>query len=331
MSVAQLIVEEPNSELKRARIEIQPALRFSDEDKIGTIQPHDDTLVVTLRIRGYNVKRVMVDQGSDVEIMYPDLYRELNLKSEDLTAYDSPLVSFDGKVVIPKGQIRLPMQARSEVVEVDAYSPYTAIVARPWLYALRAVSSTLHLKVKYPSENRVEEFMGTEEAKCEDLEKVFVGDNSEKFFQVGAQLPPQEKEELVEFLKRNVDVFMWNAYEAPRVDPSFICHHLNVNPSATPKKQPPQGSSKDHTNSVKDEVMKLKQAGAIKEEFYPKWLANIVVVKKKNGKWRVCVDFTDLNKACPKDHFPMPQIDQLMDATVGHPQISFLDTFKGYH
>jgi len=170
-----------------------------------------------------------------------------------------------------------------------------------------------------------------EEAKCEDLEKVFVGDNSEKFFQVGAQLPPQEKEELVEFLKRNVDVFMWNAYEAPRVDPSFICHHLNVNPSATPKKQPPQGSSKDHTNSIKDEVMKLKQAGAIKEEFYPKWLANIVVVKKKNGKWRVCVDFTDLNKACPKDHFPMPQIDQLMDATVGHPQISFLDTFKGYH
>ena len=92
--------------------------------------------MITLRVRGYDVKRVLVDQGSGVEIMYPNLYKGLNLKPEDLTAYDSPLVSFDGKVVIPKGQIRLPTQASSEVVEVDfivvdAYSPYTAIVARP--------------------------------------------------------------------------------------------------------------------------------------------------------------------------------------------------------
>ena len=96
------------------------------------------------------MKRLMVDQGSGVEIMYPDLYRGMKLKPEDLIAYDSPLVSFDGKVVIPKGQ------ASSEVVEVDfivveAYSPYTAIVARPWLHALGVVSSTLHLKVKYLS------------------------------------------------------------------------------------------------------------------------------------------------------------------------------------
>ena len=92
--------------------------------------------MVILKIEGYDVKRVMVDQGSGVEIMYPDLYKGLNLRPEDLTAYDSPLVSFDGKVIVPRGQIRLPMQASSEVVEVDfivvdAYSPYTAIVARP--------------------------------------------------------------------------------------------------------------------------------------------------------------------------------------------------------
>ena len=99
--------------------------------------------------------------------MYPDLYNELGLKSKDLTAYDSPLVSFDGKVVIPKGQIQLPVQARSEVVEVnfivvDAYSPYTAIVARPWLHALGAVSSILHLKVKYMFGDRIEELVGSQ-------------------------------------------------------------------------------------------------------------------------------------------------------------------------
>ena len=77
--------------------------------------------------------------------------------------------------------------------------------------------------------------------------------------------------------------------------------------------------------------MKLKRAGAIKEIFYPEWLASTVVVKKKSRKWRVCVDFTNLNKACPKDPFPMPWIDQLVDATAGHPWMSFLDAFQGYH
>ena len=121
---------------------------FSDEDMIGTIQPHD-ALVITLLIEGYDVKRVMVDQGSAAEIMYTDLYKGLNLKAEDLTPYSSPLVSFEGKIIIPNGQVRLTVQTGSEVVEVDfivvdAYSPYTAIVARPWLHTLGAISSTLH-------------------------------------------------------------------------------------------------------------------------------------------------------------------------------------------
>ena len=115
------------------------------------------------------------------------------------------------------------------------------------------------------------------------------------------------------------------------MDPEFICHYLNVNPLVTPKKQLPRRPSKEYAKAVREEVVKLKQAGAIKEVFYPEWLANTVVVKKKSGKWRVCIDFTDLNKACPKDPFPMPKIDQLVDATVGYPQMNFLDAFQGYH
>ena len=99
----------------------------------------------------------------------------------------------------------------------------------------------------------------------------------------------------------------------------------------TPKKQPPQRPSKEHADAMREEVMKLKKVGVIKEVFYPEWLANTVVVKKKSGKWRVCVDFTDLNKACSKDSFPMPRIDRLVDSTVGHPRMSFLDAFQGYH
>ena len=149
MSVARLSIEDSNSEPKRARIEALLVLGFSADDKIRTIQPHDDILVVTLKIGGYDVKRVLVDQGSVVEIMYPNLYKGLNLKPKDVTAYDSPLVSFEGKTITPRGQIRLPIQTNSDVVEVDfimvdAFSPYTAIVARPWLHALKVVSSTLH-------------------------------------------------------------------------------------------------------------------------------------------------------------------------------------------
>ena len=119
MSIARLSLGDNNQDPNRVRVEIPLIIGFSDEDKIGTIQPHDDALVITLRIGGYDVKRVMVDQGSVAEIMYSDLYKGLNLKSEDLTPYSSPLVSFEGKLIIPKGQIRLPVQTGSEMVEVD--------------------------------------------------------------------------------------------------------------------------------------------------------------------------------------------------------------------
>ena len=109
-----------------------------------------------------------------------------------------------------------------------------------------------------------------DEAKCEDLVKVTIGDDPEKFFQIGSQLPQQEKEELIEFLKQNIDVFVWNTYEALRVNPEFICHHLYVNPLIVPKKQPHRRPSKEHAEAVREEVTRLKQAGAIKEVFYPK-------------------------------------------------------------
>ena len=106
----------------------------------------------------------------------------------------------------------------------------------------------------------------------------------EQYFQGGSQLPPLEKAELVKFLKANIDVFAWNAYDVLGIDPGLACHQLNVNPEAVPRKQPPRPSSKDHAKTIKTEVNKLKQARAIKEIFYPEWLANIVVIKKENGK-----------------------------------------------
>ena len=111
----------------------------------------------------------MIDQGSAADIMYPNLYKGLGLKPEHLTAYISPLVSFEGRMVVPKGQIRLPVQTSTDVVEVDfivvdVFSPYMTIMGRPWLHTLRVVSSTLHQKVKYPSGGQVLEIVGSQAA-----------------------------------------------------------------------------------------------------------------------------------------------------------------------
>ena len=115
------------------------------------------------------------------------------------------------------------------------------------------------------------------------------------------------------------------------MDPEFIVHKLNVDPSFLPKKQKSRRVAKEHVKAVKSKVQRLKEARVIMEIFFPKWLANMVVVKKKSGKWRVCVDFTNLNRTCPKDPFPIPKIDQMVDATYGHSRMSFLDAFQGYH
>ena len=146
--------------LKKAKVVATPILDFLEEDKKGTFQPHDDALVVTIRIGGYDVKRVL-------EIMYPNMYKELNLKLEDLKRYDLQLIGFDGRMVVPHRMIRLPVQAGDKEVQVsfivvEAYSPYTTILAKPWLHAIGAVSSILHLKVKYPTQRRVGELVGSQ-------------------------------------------------------------------------------------------------------------------------------------------------------------------------
>ena len=167
MSVSCCSDDDSSSMPKKVKMSVPLVLSFSNADKQGTIQPYDDALVVILRIGGYDMNKVMIDQGNAAKIMYPDLYKGLGLKLENLTTYISPLVSFEGKMVVLKGQIRLPVQADTDVVEVDffvvdVFSPYTAIMGRPWLHSLEAVSSTLHQKVKYPSGDQVLKIVGSQ-------------------------------------------------------------------------------------------------------------------------------------------------------------------------
>ena len=117
----------------------------------------------------------------------------------------------------------------------------------------------------------------------------------------------------------------------PGIDIMVTCHELNVNPTFKPVKQKRQKLGPKRAGTVNDEVKTLLKVGSITEVRYPEWLTNPVVVKKKNGKWRGCVDFTDLNKACPMDSFPLPHIDRLVEATAGNKLVSFMDAFSGYN
>ena len=115
------------------------------------------------------------------------------------------------------------------------------------------------------------------------------------------------------------------------IDPSVIVHRLNVLPSFSPIRQKKQVFAQERDKAIAEEVRKLLEADFIQEVYYPDWLANVVMVKKANGKWRMCVDFTDLNKACPKDSYPLPRIDPLVESIARHQLLSFMDAFSDYN
>jgi hypothetical protein len=140
---------------------------------------------------------------------------------------------------------------------------------------------------------------------------------------LGSSLSEEQEKNLLRFLFNNKDVFALSANDLCGVNKDVIEHSLNVDPSFRPRKQ--------RLRKMSDEVKMLLSAGVIREVKYSEWLANIVMVKKANGKWRMCIDFTDLNKACLKDEFPLPRIDSLVDAVASSELMSLLDCYSGYH
>uniref|UniRef100_A0A2N9HMM7 Uncharacterized protein n=1 Tax=Fagus sylvatica TaxID=28930 RepID=A0A2N9HMM7_FAGSY len=335
---------------KRLRKEMTEEIIFTDRDLEGVQLPHSDALVVTMQIGDFEVKRILIDPGSSAEIMYDSLFKGLGLEHKDLDRKVDPLYGFSGESVMPVGRVIVKVQAGTiysptEFWVLNSYSPYNAILGRPWLHKMKAVPSTLHQRLRFPTpegimEVRGDQSQGREEneglapqKKCaEELTKHYIPDSDqEKYFLLCASLSHELRDGLTALLMEYTDVFAWNPYEAPGVDPAFACHSLNVDPLIRPVVQKGRRISRLHQEAVCEEVDRLVQARAIREILYSTWLSNTVVVKKKNGKWRVCIDFTDLNKACPKDPFPLPKIDQLVDATSGHQRMSFLDAFQGYH
>ena len=247
---------------------------------------------------------------------------------------------------------------------VDAPSAYNMLLGRPSLNAIKAIPSAYQLMIKFPTVSRVGMVRGdqrvarecctasmkqkavdnvnvdelemrdkvlTQLEPSEELEPVSLDDDPEHLAYIGSKLAKDLKSLLTRFLRQNRDVFAWKQADMGGIDPTVITHRLNTSPSFKPVKQKQRSFGPNRQKAINEEVGKLLQAGAIREEEYLEWLANVVLVKKVNGKWRLCIDFTDINKACPKDNFPLPRIDLIVDTTTGHELLSFMDAFSGYN
>ncbi|GKV27231.1 hypothetical protein SLEP1_g36424 [Rubroshorea leprosula] len=167
---------------------------------------------------------------------------------------------------------------------------------------------------------------------AKQVEKVQLDDNDPtKETKIGTKLSSKDRAELIDFLKSNRDVFAWTSADMPGIPTSVAVHKLSTHPLKKPVAQKRRLFGGERLETIKSEVQKLLQVGFVRRVDYCKWVANPVLVKKSNGQWRMCVDYTNLNDACPKDCHPLPSINRLVEAAFGNERLSLLDTYSGYH
>lgn len=164
-----------------------------------------------------------------------------------------------------------------------------------------------------------------------ELRPAKVGSRDDQVTMIAGGLDPVAEKGLRAVLWRNRDLFAWMAADMPRIHPSVITHRLVLFKEAKLVAQKRRRLGSEKAPTVVEVVKKLKEAEFIRELTYTTWLANGVMVRKPSGKWQMCTDYTDLNKACPKDSHPLPNIDNLVDGASGHKMLSFLDAYSGYN
>ena len=269
--------------------------------------------------------RFLVDNGSLIDILYYPAFQHMRIDREQSIPINAHFIGFGGKRVFPLGAVTLsvtvgnyPRQIIKDVtfLVVDCLSAYNAILRRPTLNSWKAVTSTYHLMIKFPTDYEVRELRGNQVAACkcyiamlkmddhqqticikekraiaepvEELEEVTLDESKpEQTTMMGTLSSRTIRQALMTFLKENQDVFAWSHKDIPGIDPSIIVHRLNVSPSSPPIRQRKRVFAQERDKAIAEEVQKLLDADFIWEVYYPNWLANVVMVKKVNGKWRI--------------------------------------------
>ncbi|KAH9714403.1 hypothetical protein KPL71_020650 [Citrus sinensis] len=355
---------------KKARVRQVPIMWMEDDEE-GILYPHEDELVIKALVASTELRRILVDTGSSIDILFKSALDDMGISDLKLERTNTSLKGFGGGRLTPMGVIELLITVGTKPFErtmmldfvvVEERSPYQMILGRPFMRISQCVMSTHYLALKYringvvgvvkgdqrmarscyataaketlqvtSLDSRGDSKNGRQEP-VEKLEEVVVSrSDPSRMVKVGSELGEAIKGELVKCLRSHADIFAWSHEDMPGIDRGVACHKLAIKKGARPVRQKRRCFNQERYEAINTEVEKLLKAGFIREAKYPEWISNVVLVKKANGKLRMCVDFTDLNKACPKDSFPLPKIDQLVDSTAGHGLLSFIDAFSGYN
>ncbi|GJS23557.1 reverse transcriptase domain-containing protein [Tanacetum coccineum] len=280
-------------------------------------------LVIEAEIGGHMIHRMYVDGGSSTEVLYEHCFNRLRpeIKSQMVPATTS-LTGFSGETIWPLGQLRLLVtigdaehstKAWMNFMIVRSLSPYNGIIGRPGIREIQAVPSTAHGMLKFPVDGGIVTIRST---------ILIPTDSTSEFPGSGSG---NRRDAISERTNRTMPSDMTGV---PR---SVAEHRLNIREGYSPVRQKKRGQAPERAKAIQAEVQKLVEAGIMREVYYHDWLSNPVMVKKHDGSWRMCVDFTDLNKACPQDCYPLPEIDWKVESLCGYPFKCFLDAYKGYH
>ncbi|GJX96095.1 reverse transcriptase domain-containing protein [Tanacetum coccineum] len=318
-------------------------------------------LVIEAKIGGHTIHRMYVDGGSSTEVLYEHCFNRLRpeIKSQMVPATTS-LTSFSGETIWPLRQLRLIVtigdtehstKAWMNFMIVRSLSSYNGIIGRPEIKEIQAVPSTAHGMLKFPDDEGIvtihstilipaecttmttssKEILKEAEVRHENFKVALHLNFLDQEVAIGGTLSAKGRTELCSLLKENLDIFAWQSSDMTGVSRSVAKHWLNIREGYSPVRQKKRGQASKRAKAILAEVQKLVEAGIMREVYYHDWLSNPVMVKKHDSSWRMCVDFTDLNKACPQDCYPFPEIDWKVESLCSYPYKCFLDTYKGYH
>ncbi|GKA97160.1 reverse transcriptase domain-containing protein [Tanacetum coccineum] len=300
---------------------------------LGEEDGTEGSMIIEARMGGHFVHRMYVDGGSSSKILYEHCFNRFRpeVRSQMVPAA-TPLVEFSGEIIWPLGQISLLLKNGDEehstltwmnFMVVRSPSPYNGIIGRPGVRRIWAVPSTDHGMLKFPVTG------GT--AAEEKIQVAIYPVYPKQTIAIGSTLTEEGWKELYGLLRRNLDIFAWRPANMTGVPRHIAEHRLNIREGCLPVRQKKIGQAPERNKAIYEEVEKLVDAGIMKEVHYHSWLSNPVMVKRHDESWRMCVDLKDLNKACPKDGYPLPEIDWNVESLCGYPFKCFLDAYKGYH
>ncbi|GJV28225.1 hypothetical protein Tco_1384673 [Tanacetum coccineum] len=287
--------------------------------------------VIEAEIGGHAVHRMYVDGGSQ-EILYEHCFNRIwpKIKSQMVPATTS-LTGFSGETIWPLGKLRLLVTIGDAKHFTKAWmnfrivrlpSPYNDIIRRPGIREIQAVPSTTHGMLKFLVNGGVVTIRSTilTPNECATITAP-----------LGGTISIEGRTTLCALLKRNLDIFAWHPSDMTGVPRQIAKHRLNIHDGYPQVRQKKRGQVPEQAKAIQAKVQKLVKVGIMREVYYHYWLSNPVMVKKHDGSWRMCMDFTNLNKAYPKDCYPLSKIDWKVESLCGYPFKCFLNAYKGYH